>query len=255
MDKVKDGGTPAEEQTGAPVAEGTPSAQEPTGQEPEAPQGEDRSAVDAAAEREALNQRIAELESITSDKIKEEAERQMREIFPDWSGEDPHAAEAPAGYERPPQAQGYAPPQGDQPGGDYEPDPTERRLSRLERQDYERQVDEMSQLLQSKVERLTQQYPNMDPARVLFNYSSLPDDVRVNEDRFLEHEAKRSHDEMTARYEDYHRRKSDEERSAPQPPPVPTGGSGTPGSARPPATYPEAKKQLVQRLTQAFKGG
>lgn len=247
------GGKPAEQTTTA-AAEGTP-PEAPATTVPSTEQEGEPAAVSAAAEKEALTLRISELEGATQERIEAEATRQLQEMFPDWSGDDPHAAPVPVQQDTRPAPQPTEQQSFEGAPVGTQPDETTQRLQRLEHADWNRQVNDEAGRIRTKVEGLVERYPEMDPREVLLAYSQVPDGTRVDEDKFLEFHAKRTHSERSQELEAYHQRRLTEERAAPTPPPVPTGAAGTPGSAAPPKTYGEAKKLMVEKLKAAFGQG
>jgi hypothetical protein len=219
---------------------------------PEVAPPQDVPAVDAAASLEAANRRIAELENVNAQTIEAEAERILKEMFPGNDGQDPHAAAVPAGREPQHQQDIFGPQPGQDPG--FDPTSDDARLARLEKDSYDRQVaDEVSRIT-GRVEELRKDYPHMDPNEVLLEFAKVPDANAVNEDKFFEFHAKRSHDRILQSHEAYHQSRLEEERAGPTPPPIPTGAAGIPTGKEPPKTFKEAKAKMIEKLNAAWGG-
>lgn len=201
------------------------------------PAVEDQAANEANA-LEIANARIRELEGISAERIRAEAESLVAEIFP--------AVAAPEGGDRRAPVR-----EDDQVGGDGEPRhlTTEDRVSHVEQSIEDMRIAEGRRMLEAELERLEGKFPHMNRNVVLLQLAGAHGDVN------LEKLAEVNHNTMLRTKQEFHeaemRRLS--ENPPPRPPPIPGNPTGTPVPGEPKMTRDGAIKKFVQGLSERWK--
>ena len=217
---------------------------------------EEREALNQAADLEAANARIRELEAQDQDRIRQEAENLLLEVMPEYGEERLQAVAPPMqGYQQGP-PYGYQQQYGMPPAQGYEQDEEEvspeDRL-RSEMQQTQQQVMQMqdqmfARELEARLDRAQQNYPRMDRFRVMTYLANAGDAAdRMNIEKLCEISHNKESRRLQEYAEGYHTEQLAAMRSGNNPPPVPGAGAGTPTQGQK-VTTSNAARVLSERL-------
>jgi hypothetical protein len=172
----------------------------------------DDAAIARAAELEAANKRILELEGINEVKIREEAERLVHDIFPQNQLPD----ETPR-YTRP----------ADDGGAPADPPSLEEQVAQINARLSDREIEDASRELQARIDQAVEsKFPRADKWRVIAQIAAAGN-APINIEKLLEI----SHNSRTAELEGYYSERRAAEAAATRgaiPPPIPTNPGGVP---------------------------
>lgn len=196
--------------------------------------------LDLARELEAKNRRIAELEALSEEKIRQEAEAIAYEMYP--GPEEP-----PPSYRRPQ-------PRHDDLGGDPAPDGEPEipdRMALMEAQIQDMRIEDAARELNRELESLGGKYAHMDRRRILMDIARSGQRP-VN----LEAMARTSHNVRLQELEEYRVKRNTEEFGTvpPGPPKVPKAPAGAPVPT-PKITATNASSVLMRRMKERMGWG